>query len=152
MDYTVVSPNQLCSKTYCYFGKVGTEATSAELHGDIDGFMMGYWLCTTTNGQAIRKAMVQGNSIKLSMILGEYYRTRTDRPLNMIAGSGYELVAVRRFSNFNVTFSTLKNTFATQTVGFNTLYAPTVAKQSPNPQETLNAVWDFEKWCINGGK
>ncbi len=58
LGQTVTSPNKLCSEVSCPFGGIGNEATSAELHGDIDGFMLGNWLCTTINGQAMRESMV----------------------------------------------------------------------------------------------
>lgn len=151
LGQTATPPNTLCSQKSCIFGGVGSEATSAELDGDIDGFMLGYWLSTTSYGQDVRSIMVQNNSIKLSTILLEYYRGRTDHPIGMIAGSGFYLEAIRRFFNFTETFKVLKNDFAVQTVAFNTYYAPTIAKQSPNPQQTLKALDDFDKWCDRGG-
>jgi hypothetical protein len=134
------------------FGGVGGEATSEELHGDIDGFMLGNWLSTTINGQATREAMVQGNSIKLSQMLGEYYRTITTKSLNMQSGSvpPYPLESIRRFSNFNLAFQALRNTIAAQTVGFNRWYAIS-RKLLPNADNSLLGVSDFELWCLNGG-
>jgi hypothetical protein len=150
LGQTVTPPNTLCTEVSCSFGGVGSEATSAELHGDIDGFMLGYWLCTTINGQAMRESMVQGSSVKLSTILGEYYRTRTDRPLGMTAGTSLPLEAIRRFSNFKATFKALKNTFSVQTVAFNSYYAP-YGKNLPNPFKSLQALYNFEQWCGRGG-
>jgi hypothetical protein len=150
LGQTVTPPNTLCTEVPCSFGGVGNEATSAELHGDIDGFMLGNWLCTTINGQAMRESMVQGSSVKLSTILGEYYRTRTDRPLGMTAGTSLPLEAIRRFSNFKATFKALKNTFSVQTVAFNTYYAP-YSKNLPNPFKSLQALYNFEQWCGRGG-
>jgi hypothetical protein len=83
------------------WGGVGKEATSAELHGDIDGFLIGNWLSTTTPGQNVRTALIGGNQVRLSQIIAEYYRTTTRKILNMQAGSGYTLESIRRFSNFN---------------------------------------------------
>jgi hypothetical protein len=150
LGQTVTPPNTLCTEVFCSFGGVGNEATSAELHGDIDGFMLGNWLCTTDGGNVARREMVQGNSIKLSMILGEYYRTRTDRPLGMTAGTSLPLEAIRRFSNFKATLKALKNTFSVQTVAFNTYYAP-YSKNLPNPFKSLQALYNFEQWCSRGG-
>jgi hypothetical protein len=150
LGQTVTPPNTLCTEVFCSFGGVGSEATSAELHGDIDGFMLGYWLCTTINGQAMRESMVQGSSVKLSTILGKYYRTRTDRPLGMTAGTNFPLEAVRRFSNFRATFKALKSTFASQTVAFNRYYAPYTVQQFGDANKSLQAVYDFEQWCSRG--
>lgn len=150
LGQTIISPHTLCSEDYCSFGGVGSEATSAELHGDIDGFMLGNWLWTNNNGSTARKSMVQGSSVKLSTILGEYYRTRTDRPLGMTAGTNFSLEAVRRFSNFRATFKELTNTFAIQTTAFNAYFAA-YNKQSPNALKSLVAVYDFKEWCDRGG-
>jgi hypothetical protein len=151
LGQTATPPSTLCSQKPCAFGGVGSEATSAELDGDIDGFMLGYWLSTTSYGQDVRSIIVQNNSIKLSTILLEYYRGRTDHPIGMIAGSGFYLEAIRRFFNFTETFKVLKNDFAVQAVAFNLFYAPKIGKQSPNPQQTLTALNDFDKWCSRGG-
>jgi hypothetical protein len=136
------------------FGGVGSEATAAELIGDIDGFMMGYWLASTTSGQDARKAMVKGNSVKVSTMLAEYYRTRTDKPLFMTDGRGgaTALEAISRFSSFNITFETLRDTFVKQTVLFNSYYAPIVKLTSSNEIASAEVVWEFEQWCRNGGK
>ena len=147
---TVVLPNKRYDTGYKPFGGVGTEATAAELNGDIDGFLLGYWLSATANGQTIRTAMIQGNSVKLSTMLAEYYRIRTDRPIGMVAGSNYPLESIRRFTNFNKTFQYLYQTFADQTVLFNRYWA--LNKMAvPNPEEALRVMSDFEQWCLNGG-
>ena len=151
LGQTATAPDTLCSQTKCIFGGVGSEATSAELHGDIDGFMLGYWLSTTTAGQEYRSSMVQNNSTKVSTILDEYYRGRTDRPIGMMAGSGFPLEATRRFSNFKVTLKVLANTFGGQTIAFHNFYAPKVRGQLPNPLQAGQAYLDFENWCNRGG-
>lgn len=131
---------------------MGSEATSAELHGDIDGFMLGYWLSATSAGQDYRSIMVQNsNGAKVSTMLDEYYRGRTDRPLGMMAGSGFPLEAIRRFFNFKVTLKTLRFSFAVQTIAFHIYYAPTVRNRPPNTIQAANAFRDFEKWVIGGG-
>jgi hypothetical protein len=98
----------------------------------------------------VRSIIVQNNSIKISTILSEYYRVRTDYPIGIIAGSGFHLRAIRRFFNFTEIFKVLKNNFAVQTVAFNTYYAPLNNQQSPNPKQ-VTALNDFDKWCSRGG-
>jgi hypothetical protein len=134
------------------FGGVGTEATSAELHGDIDGFMLGYWLASTSSGKDVRTAMFQGSSVKLSTMLAQYYRTRIDKPIYMRSGgAGDDLEAIRRFANFNFTFTALREIFIIQTVAFQTWYA-IQAKTLPNETDSAKVLWDFEQWCRRGGK
>ncbi|MBE9012112.1 hypothetical protein IQ250_18085 [Pseudanabaenaceae cyanobacterium LEGE 13415] len=151
LGQTVTAPNTLCSQTKCIFGGVGSEATSAELHGDIDGFMLGYWLSATIAGQEYRSSMVQNNSTKVSTMLDEYYRGRTDRPFGMMAGSGFPLEATRRFFNFKETYKALRDDFTEQSVSFHYYYAIGFGKQVPNPFKLNDAIIDFENWCNRGG-
>jgi hypothetical protein len=136
---STVATRQLDSKIRSGYinplGGIGSEATEAELIGDIDGFLIGYWLSTTTKGQEVRTAMTQNNYYKLSTILGEYYRTRTDRPIGMMAGSGYPLEAVRRFSNMNASLPYLRTTMIEQTKIFRKAWSLFTLKK---PQDYFN--------------
>jgi hypothetical protein len=133
------------------YGGVGTEATSAELHGDIDGFLIGNWLSTTTAGQNVRTQLVQGNRIRLSQIISEYYRTTTQKTLNMIAGSGYALESNRRFSNFNASLKFITDELYSQTVIFNNWYTLAHSKTRYDPDLSIRAANDFIAWCNKGG-
>jgi hypothetical protein len=165
---TGLLPDKLRRETPCPWGGVGTAASSAELHGDIDGFMLALWLCTSADANPVgqnshRTNMVQNtcgdimNGKKkgplLSTILAEYYGVvkTPDRKLNMVAGTGKPLEAARRFYNFNATFQTLKATFLHQTIAFDTLFAPAMLKSSPNWVNVWLALADFENWCHKGG-
>jgi hypothetical protein len=151
LGQTATIPNTLCSESRCVFGGVGSEATAAELNGDIDGFLLGYWLSTTSAGQAYRSTMVRnGSGARLSTMLTEYYRTRTDRPINMIAGSGYPLESTRRFSNFRPTLQTLRISFIDQTASFNSYFAA-LNRRIPDSSRSLRAFADFVSWCDRGG-
>jgi hypothetical protein len=118
------------------------------LHGDIDGFLIGNWLSTTTAGQNVRTSLVQGNRVWLSQILAEYYRTKTQNTLNMKAGSGYPLESIRRFSNFNASLKYITDELYTQTIIFNKRY---VALNSTIKRDdggiSIRALSDFISWC-----
>jgi hypothetical protein len=110
------------NNTRSIWGGIGLEATAAELIGDIDGFLLGNWLSTTVTGQNVRRQLVQGNNIRLSRILSEYYRTDTARTLGMRAGSGSPLEAIGRFSNYNISLQFITNELFDQTFAFHDLY------------------------------
>jgi hypothetical protein len=165
---TGLLPDKLRRETPCPWGGVGTAASSAELHGDIDGFMLGLWLCTSPDANPIgqnshRTNMVQNTCANimsgkakgplLSTILEEYYGVvkNPNRKLKMIAGSGYPLESARRFFNFNLTFQHLKYEFLCQTIAFDTAYAPAMLKSSPNWVNVWLVLADFENWCHKGG-
>lgn len=167
LGQTVSGPHYLCSEKKCNYGGVGDDATSAELHGDIDGFMLGYWLCTnntikwtsplTGKEELIRSRMLkykqnEVGAVKASHMLEEYYRTRADRPIGMKAGSGYDLDVTRRFFNFNITYSNLKNDFKSQTDNFHLAYNGKFYNSLPNSRRVTEAIKDFEKWCTSGGQ
>jgi hypothetical protein len=133
------------------YGGVGTEATSAELHGDIDGFLIGNWLSTTTAGQNVRTQLVQGNRIRLSQIIAEYYRTTTQKTLNMMAGSGYALESIRRFSNFNASLKFISDELYSQTTIFNSWYAAAHSGTRNDGWYAIKAASDFIAWCDKGG-
>ncbi|MGB7415836.1 MAG: hypothetical protein WA902_16645, partial [Thermosynechococcaceae cyanobacterium] len=133
------------------YGGVGTEATSAELHGDIDVFLIGNWLSTTTAGQNVRTQLVQGNRIRLSQIIAEYYRTTTSKSLGMKAGSGYDLESIRRFSNFNATLKFISNELYSQTMTFNAWYSLARLDRRGDSVASIKATTDFIKWCDQGG-
>jgi hypothetical protein len=117
---STVAKRQLDSKFSASYvnslGGIGSEATEAELIGDIDGFLIGYWLSTTKRGQEIRSAMTQNSYFKLSTLLSEYYRARSDRPIGMTSSIGNPIEAVRRFSNINASLPYLKQTLIEQTI------------------------------------
>jgi hypothetical protein len=151
LGQTALTPSTLCSEFPCVFGGVGSEATAAELNGDIDGFLLGYWLSSTSSGQNYRSTMVRnGTGAKLSTMLAEYYRTRTDRPINMIAGSGYPLESTRRFSNFRPTLQTLRVTFVQQMSAFHVYFAALNQRGSELPR-ALTGFVNFVSWCDRGG-
>jgi hypothetical protein len=133
------------------YGGVGTEATSAELHGDIDGFLIGNWLSTTTAGQTVRTKLVQSNQIRLSQIISEYYRTTTQKTLNMIAGTKDALESNRRFSNFNASLNFITNELYSQTVIFNNWYTLANSNTRYDPDLSIRATKDFIAWCNQGG-
>jgi hypothetical protein len=146
-------------------GGIGTEATSAELYGDIDGFLLGAWLRGKGKGQLaranMRLPMTNPNNIKLSTLLGEYYRTilPKDRKLNMniefinsktqsIINSSLE--GIRRFTNFGTLLRNPKfrYNFYLQTVGFQYYYS--ISKKDISliaKQDASSACYRFERWC-----
>jgi hypothetical protein len=137
------------------WGGVGPEATSPELTGDIDGFLLGNWLSTTTAGQQVRTQLVQGSNVRLSRILSEYYRIEPKPILNMRAGSGNTLEAIRRFSNFNTSLQFITDELFAQTQGFHHWYALTDGYRGERREDVMltnQAVADFIRWCDRGGK
>lgn len=147
------------------WGGIGSAAGEAELIGDIDGFMLGYWLSTNkvvANPKGVegyRTRMLKYNQlspqkVKLSDLLSKYYQVTSTN--NMIAGSGRPLDAQRRFFNFQLTFKTLNDSvndrynFLQQSINFNFVYAPTL-REWPDPDQTVKAYEDFEKWVKNDG-
>jgi hypothetical protein len=140
------------NNTRSIWGGIGLEATAAELIGDIDGFLLGNWLSTTAAGQNVRRQLVQGNNIRLSRILSEYYRTDTTRTLGMRAGSGSPLEAIGRFSNYNISLQFITNELFAQTLAFHEWYFLAAPRSRVrNPALCNRAVTDFIAWCGRGG-
>jgi hypothetical protein len=156
LGQTVTPDAELCRNANCgYAGGVGTDATAAELLGDIDGFILGYWLSTKKQGHEVRRALIQGNKykgvgkkIKLSDMLEEYYlltpKTQA-RPIDMKTVSGSSLQANLRFSTFNGMYPGIKSTLLSQTIAFNYWFA-TAKNIAPSQQDAIQAVQDFEYW------
>ena len=94
----------LATQTPVAIGGIGTEASSAELYGNIDGFWMGTWLRTDKGQyvcQRMNLPMNDPNNVKLSTLIGEYYGTIKieNRILNMTTKFGTKLISNSRFSN-----------------------------------------------------
>jgi hypothetical protein len=92
------------------FGGIGSEATAAELAGDVDGMLLGTYLYGTSQGQALRTRLTQSpgapNALKLSSFLTEYYFPWENTGITMGISSGNggsltELSAQSRFSRFS---------------------------------------------------
>ena len=153
---TATSKNSLC-RDQCLWGGVGSDASSAELHGDIDGFLIGYWLCSTKEGQIFRKKMCdEKNTYNLSTLLGVYYRTRQSVYLSSVMRSSMSsqpLEAIRRFSNMSVELKDHKHRgmFIRQSMAFNTWYSA-ITSVLPDSSKTLIALADFKKWCDGSGE
>jgi hypothetical protein len=172
---TVSAYNYLQREKYWRFGGIGNEAGSAELHGDIDGFMIGMWLCGDKNGANIRDRMRDynwnhPNGIKLSNILAEYYKSPseyTKPPASEKIGMTASWLKINadplntdyRFVNFKPTLKAIEPALRSQVINFQEKYQYHAAKGSklPNftPSETkLRIDWameDFKKWCESGG-
>jgi hypothetical protein len=149
----IAARNQVFSvnNTSSAYGGVGTDATAAELVGDIDGFLLGNWLSATTAGQNVRRQLVQGNNVRFSKILVEYYRTEPNPILGMRAGSGDPLEAIRRFSNYNTSLNFITDELYAQSLGFHRWYVR-AGEGSRNDILCRTAVADFIRWCGRGGK
>jgi hypothetical protein len=142
-------------------GGIGTEASSAELYGNIDGFWLGTWLRSDV-GQDICMRMDcpinDPNNIKLSTLLGEYYGTIKveNRVLNMKSGFGTPLVANLRFSNLlgmlrsvNFRLNILIQSIIYQLLDskLNGIEINEIGKS--NFENTIKAYTAFESWCIS---
>ncbi len=156
LGQTATPKNSLCREN-CLWGGVGSDASSAELHGDIDGFLIGYWLSSTTDGQNFRKKMRdEKNTYNLSTLLGVYYRTKQNAYLSSVMRSpmsNQPLEAIRRFSNMSAELKSPKHRaiFMAQTIGFNNLYSSLNLVLS-NSSKALLALADFKKWCDGNGE
>ncbi len=157
LGQTATSKHSLCREK-CLWGGVGSDASSAELHGDIDGFLIGYWLSSTTEGQKFRKRMRdEKNTYNLSTLLGVYYRTRQSAYLSSVMRSpmsNQPLEAIRRFSNMSAELKSPKHRaiFIGQTIAFNTWYSSVLLRILPDSSKTLIALADFKKWCDGNGE
>jgi hypothetical protein len=145
-------------------GGVGTEASAAELYGDIDGFWLGLWLRGKASGQAVRQRMrlpmTDINNVKLSTFLGEYYGIikPQDKKLKMsidflnkitkktVTSS---LQSNLRFTNFLTLLrnNTFRNNLLLQTKVFQARYAQFSAK-SIDPKAAVASYVAFERWCF----
>jgi hypothetical protein len=145
-------------------GGVGTEASSAELYGDIDGFWLGLWLRGKAKGQAVRERMrlpmTNANNVKLSTFLGEYYGTikQQDKKLGMsidfLNKSTNKTVTSSLQSNLRFTnFVTLlmnqkfRTNLLVQTIVFQAKFAQ-FTKKNIDQKTAVAAYVSFERWCI----
>jgi hypothetical protein len=145
-------------------GGVGTEATSAELYGDIDGFWLGSWLRGKPKGQAVRDRMrlpmTNLNNVKLSTFLGEYYGTikPQDKKLGMtidfVSKSTNKTISSSLQSNLRLSnFVSLlvnqkfRENLLLQTIGFQASYALAAGKPI-NQQAAALAYASFQTWCV----
>ncbi len=137
-------------------GGIGTEASSAELYGNIDGFWMGTWL-RTDKGQYICERMNlpinHPNNVKLSTLLGEYYGTIKieNRILNMTTKFGTNLISNLRFSNLlgmmkdpNFRLNTL-----TQVIIYQLIYSEFTEIGKSDFENSIKAWAAFESWCVS---
>jgi hypothetical protein len=153
---TATSKHTLCRDS-CMWGGVGSDASSAELHGDIDGFLIGYWLCSTKEGQIFRKKMYdEKNTYNLSTLLGVYYRTKQNTYLSGVMRSpmsNQPLEAIRRFTNMSAELKDPKHRtiFIGQSMAFNNWYSSVLLRIFPDSSKTLIALADFKKWCDGNG-
>lgn len=154
---TATSKHSLC-RDQCLWGGVGSEASSAELHGDIDGFLLGYWLCSTKEGQIFRRKMYdEKNTYNLSTLLGVYYRIKQNAYLSSVMRSpmsNQPLEAIRRFSNMSAELKDPKHRgiFIQQSMAFNNWYSSVLLHIFPDSPKTLIALADFKKWCDGNGE
>ncbi len=154
---TITDKEQLWSEeSYpAEIGGIGTEASSAELYGNIDGFWMATWL-RTNEGQDIRMRMNvpinNPNNVKLSTLLGEYYGTikTASRILNMKTEFGSSLISNLRFSNFlQVLKSTdFKLNILTQTIIYQLVNHRFSGAGKSDFESAIKAYMSFESWCI----
>jgi hypothetical protein len=137
-------------------GGIGTEASSAELYGNIDGFWMGTWL-RTEEGQNVCMSMslpmTDPDNVKLSTVLGEYYGTITvgNRVLDMTTEFETTLISNLRFSNF---LTMLKSTdFRLNTLVQSIIYQLVNSQYNEigicDFEATIKAYTAFESWCIS---
>jgi hypothetical protein len=173
---TVSAYNYLQREKYWRFGGIGNEAGSAELHGDIDGFMLGMWLCADKKGQEIRDRMRRYNwnhptyGVKLSNILAEYYKSPSEyskppasEKIGMTASwlksTPDPLNTDYRFINFKPTLKAIEPALKAQVTDFQEKYQSNFAKGAKLPSFTKAetkiriewAIEDFKKWCESGG-
>jgi hypothetical protein len=152
------------------FGGIGSFASQAELIGDIDGFLLGYWLCTNitvanVKGQlSYRSRMLDysqssPNVLKLSTMLSKYYELDPKVTNEMVSGSGYRLASTKSFPSFKTTFKALNdnekkpNFFRNQSLNFCDVYNGAFSIPSlPKRIEVQDAYQDFELWLANDGK
>jgi hypothetical protein len=138
-------------------GGIGTEASSAEIYGNIDGFWIGSWLRTNEIGEEtcmrMQIQMIDGNNVRLSTILEEYYGTITaqNRTLNMTSGFGTSLVANLRFSNF---LGMLRSTdfrlnMLLQSIVYQLLDARFNKAGKSSFENTIKSYTAFEAWCVS---
>jgi hypothetical protein len=136
-------------------GGIGTEASSAELYGNIDGFWMGTWL-RSNEGQDICMRMDlpmnDPNNVRLSTLLGEYYGTIKvgNRVLIMKTEFGTNLMSNLRFSNF---LQALKSTdfrlnILTQSIVYQLVNHRFSGIEKSDFENTIKAYMSFESWCI----
>lgn len=164
---TITGNNKLWTDTNypSNIGGIGSEATSAELYGDIDGFLIGAWIRSPNNKQIrdrMRLPMNNKNNVRLSTILGEYYGIipSQSQTLKMQTVFGTPLLGSLRFSTFikMLGFKRFRLELLYQTVVFHGRYsAITGAKE--NTKAAVEAYRIFENWCcqefttlINAGK
>jgi hypothetical protein len=157
------------------YGGISNGASDAELIGDIDGFMLGYWISTNkpiANPPDVKKSyrsrmlnLTQlSGTVKLSEMLSKYYGLVSTN--EMIAGSGFALDVNRRFANFKTTYDFLnsrpetKDIFLTQSRRFNRVFAvsnypknnqytTTRGSSWPDGDQTRRAQEDFQTWLNN---
>ncbi len=138
-------------------GGIGTEASSAELYGNIDGFGIGTWLLRTDKGRDISMRMNLSinapNNVKLSTILGEYYGIikTENRVINMMTIFQTKLISNLRFSNF---LGLLKSTdfrlnILTQSIVYQLVNSQLDDINNCSFENTIKAYVAFEGWCIS---
>jgi hypothetical protein len=121
-----------------YIGS-GTDATEAELVGDIDGFLIGSNIKHYTGGKDLSKVGTQG--ARLSDLLGKYYNVSK-------RGSAHPKTAGDRFTQFSLTNQA---NLLDQTKRFATTYAYGQGKwtglwSSADGAHSEKAVQAFKKW------
>jgi hypothetical protein len=137
-------------------GGIGTEASSAELYGNIDGFWIGTWL-RTEEGQNVcmgmNLPMTDPDNVKLSTVLGEYYGTIAveNQVLDMTTEFGTKLISNLRFSNF---LTMLKSTdFRLNMLVQSIIYQFVNSQYNEigvcDFEGTIKAYTAFESWCIS---
>jgi hypothetical protein len=152
------------------FGGIGSFASQAELIGDIDGFLLGYWLCTNITvanlkgklsyrSRMLDYSQSSPNVLKLSTMLSKYYELDPKVTNEMVSGSGYSLASTKRFPSFKTTFKALNDNekkpkfFLNQSLNFCDVYNGAFSIPSlPKRKEVELAYEDFQLWLANDGK